>query len=294
MDICKSFQCITDANLSPVTKRTYLERLRYMIQNTKTELYEIITHPSKYIEWIKKHSASLQTQKSYISAILAVFKHTPLLKDAERKHYYEWYQEFKKIHDQIDDRYKQNEPSQKQKDAYVPYHEIVTKRDSLPRGSKERLLLALYTYLPPLRSDFNKVYLYDKPQKTYEHDNYMLLFDPYTLVLNEFKTIKKKDGYERVLPEELSEEIKESLEKLPREWLFMDRDKKPYKSGSFTKWANRTLKILFEKPLTISLIRHSFINQLDFNRLTVQEKEDIAKDMAHTVTTQDRYRLIFN
>ena len=294
MDLCKSFQCITDADLSPVTKRTYLERLRYMIQNTKTELYEIITHPSKYIEWIKKHSPSLQTQKSYISGILAVFKHTPNLKDAERKHYYEWYQEFKKIHEKIDDHYKQNEPSQKQKEAYVPYQEIVAKRNTLGKGSKEKLLLSLYTYLPPLRSDFNKVYLYENPQKTYEHENYILLFDPPTLVLNEFKTTKKKEGYERVLPEELVEEIKASLAKNPREWLFMDRDKKPYKSGSFTKWANRTLKSLFTKPLTISLIRHSYINQLDFNRLTVQEKEDIAKDMAHTVTTQDRYRLIFN
>jgi len=54
------------------------------------------------------------------------------------------------------------------------------------------------------------------------------------------------------------------------------------------------LKKLFNKPLTISLIRHSYINSLDFNKLSVIEKENIAKDMAHTVNTQDRYRLIFN
>jgi hypothetical protein len=293
-DICKSFQCIVDADLSSVTKRVYLERLRYMIQQTKTELQEIIVHPEKYLEWVEKHSSSMQTQKSYISAILAVFKHTPGLKEKEKKVYYEWYQGFKKVHEQIDHKYKQNEPSPKQKEAYVVYSDIVAKRDSLAKGSKERLLLSMYTYLPPLRSDFNQVYIYQKSQKTYDHENYILLFDPPTLVLNEFKTMKKKDGYEKILPEELVEEIKESLKKEPRDWLFMDRSKQPYKSGSFTKWANRTLKSLFKKALTISLIRHSYINQLDFNKLTVQEKEEIAKDMAHTVNTQDRYRLIFS
>jgi hypothetical protein len=41
------------------------------------------------------------------------------------------------------------------------------------------------------------------------------------------------------------------------------------------------------------MIRHAYINSLDFNKLTVAEKENIAKDMAHTIGTQDRYRLIF-
>ena len=102
MEICKSFECIKNADLSNVTKRTYLERLRYMIQDTKTDLYTILTNPKKYLDWIRNHSASLQTQKSYISAILAVFKHTPDIKKTEQKHYYDWYQGFKEIHQQID------------------------------------------------------------------------------------------------------------------------------------------------------------------------------------------------
>lgn len=296
MDICNSLTCISEAKLSEITKKTYLERLKFLLQNTKADLYDIISHPAKYIEWIKNHSASLQTQKSYISAILAVFKHTPHLKDKEKMHYYQWYYEFKKIHNIIDNRYKQNEPSQKQKDAYVPFSEIVAKRDTLTKGSKDRLLLSLYTYLPPLRSDFNRVYIYTTPAEKYEEDNYILLFenDNSYLVLNEYKTKKNNDKYEKKLPEDLIAEIRASLEKQPRNWLFIDRSGEAYNSGSFTKWANRTLKILFKKALTISLIRHSFINNLDFNKLTVDAKEKIAKDMAHHITTQDRYRLIFN
>lgn len=301
MNACsKSLDCITNTKLSPTTIKVYKDRLNYMTTNTKASLYDIITHPSKYIEWVKNHSNSYQTQKSYISAILAIFKHTPKLKESERKYYYEWYGAFKEIHNKIEDRYKLNSPSDKQREAYVPYKDIVAKRDTLKKGSKERLILAMYTHLPPLRSDFNKVFIYKKEHQTYEHDNYIILLDKKgqnklsssVLVLNEFKT-KKKDTYVKALPEELVEEIKESLKLVPRDWLFIDRSGGPYSSGSFTKWVNRTLKSLFGKPLTISLIRHSYINNLDFNTLSVKEKEEIAKDMTHTVDTQDRYRLIF-
>jgi len=265
------------------------------MEERKTDLEKVLLKPTEVMEWIQQHTKTPQTQKSYISAILAVYKHTPGLKDKYRDTYYQWYLEFKKLHDQIDARYKQNQPSEKQREAFVQFKDIVAKRDTLPKGSKERLLLALYTYLPPLRSDFNKVFLYQKAPKSFDHENYMKLYDIPMLVLHEYKTSKKKDVYEKELPPELVEEIKASLEKgPPRDWLFVDRSKQPYVSGSFTKWANRMLKKLFGRALTISLIRHSYINTLDFNRLTVQEKEDIARDMAHTVGTQDKYRLIFN
>lgn len=294
-DICSSFDCIVNADLSPHTKKVYLERLRFIMEERKTDLEKVLLKPTEVMEWIQQHTKTPQTQKSYISAILAVYKHTPGLKDKYRDTYYQWYLEFKKLHDQIDARYKQNQPSEKQREAFVQFKDIVAKRDTLPKGSKERLLLALYTYLPPLRSDFNKVFLYQKAPKSFDHENYMKLYDIPMLVLHEYKTSKKKDVYEKELPPELVEEIKASLEKgPPRDWLFVDRSKQPYVSGSFTKWANRMLKKLFGRALTISLIRHSYINTLDFNRLTVQEKEDIARDMAHTVGTQDKYRLIFN
>jgi hypothetical protein len=295
IDACNSLKCISNANLSQFTKKTYLERLRFLLENTQTDLYTIITQPDKYLSWIKNHSSSLQTQKSYISAVLAVFKHTiPSLKEKEQTHYYKWYAEFKKIHDLIEERYKQNEPSVKQRKAFVPFPEIIAKRDSLKSGTKEKLLLSLYTYIPPLRSDYNKVFIYHTPQEKYQEENYILLSENPVLVLNEFKTKKNKQKYEKALPKELVDEIHASLKANPRQWIFIDRSGQPYNSGSFTKWVNRTFKSLFDKPLTISLVRHSFINNLDFNTLTVQQKTEYAENMAHTIGTQDRYRLIFD
>ena len=46
--------------------------------------------------------------------------------------------------------------------------------------------------------------------------------------------------------------------------------------NTYTKWCNRVLERLFGRALTVSLIRHAYINTLDFNKLTIKEKEEIA------------------
>jgi hypothetical protein len=286
---------IMEAELSDVTRKIYLERWRVILQHHQVDIFTILTQPKKYIAWIKNTYESLATQKSYLSAVLAVFRHNVGMKEQRNKAYRDWYAAFQAIHDQIDERYKRNEPSSRQKEGYVPFEEVVKARDRLEKGTDERLLLSIYTHIPPLRADFNRVRLYEGalPSSSREK-NYIHLRDAKAiLVLREFKTAGKMDDYEKELPQALVEEIEASVARHPRDYLFEDREHKPYRASTFNKWANRILARIFGKNLTISLMRHSFINSLDFNKLTVAEKEAIARDMTHTVGTQDRYRLIF-
>ena len=62
----------------------------------------------------------------------------------------------------------------------------------------------------------------------------------------------------------------------------------------YTAWTLRQFKAIFKKPLTVSLIRHSFINTLDFNKLSIKERREIATSMAHSIDVQGFYRLYFN
>jgi integrase len=281
------------SHLSDVSKRVYMERWKVLMQAHQKDVFTIITHPAVYIAWIRTTYESPSTQKSYLSAVLAMFRHNEGLKEQEKKAYLTWYEAFQEVHNGIDARYKRNEPTAKQTEGYVPFADIVAKRDTLARGSEERLLLSFYTYIPPLRCDLNAVRIYRGTLPEAPEANYVWLQpDGATLKLTEFKTSGSMK-YERALPQELITELETSLERSPRDYVFVDRSGNAYRASSFTKWANRTLHRLFSKPLTVSLIRHSYINSLDFNTLTVQEKEQIAKDMAHTLGTQDRYRLLF-
>lgn len=288
---------IINAQLTSTSKRVYLERLKVLMQQHTVDLYTIVTEPAKYIEWIMTKYESDQTRKSYLSGVLSLFRHNPGLKEQEKDAYLQWYEAFQQVHERIEERYKRNEPSEKQKAGYVPFDQIVKARDELKKGSDERLLFSLYTYLPPLRCDFNKVRIYKghMPEGDEKEENYIVMTNKEaTLYLNEYKTKNKATTpYEKKLPEPLLDELKASLENRPRVWLFLDNKGNPYHPKSYTKWANRVFARILKKRMTISMIRHAFINSLDFNKITVAEKEAIARDMAHTVGTQDRYRLIF-
>ena len=300
-------KAITDSELSQISKRVYVERLRTMVAHFETNIYWIITHPDEVLEWILKKSDVLSTQKSYIISVLAIFKHNEGLKIQLKKHYDVWFKKFTEIDEAITQRYKTNEPSEKQLNAYVEFKDIVKKRDSLEEGSIDKLLLGFYTYIRPLRADFNAVRIYRKtgedddriPVENKREANYIIFEDDngndkdVHLILNEFKTQRHHNKFDKKLPDELVKELKASLKKIPREWLFVDKFGKPYvATNSYTKWANRALNRLFGKPLTITMIRHSFISSLDQNTLTILEKEEIAKEMAHSRGMQELYRFV--
>jgi hypothetical protein len=233
----------------------------------------------------------------YLSVVLTLFKYADGLKTQLKKAFTLWSNAFKDHDQAVEERYKQNAPTEKHKEGFVPYNEIKAMRWTLPKGSMERLLLALYTDIYPLRADFNKVYLYDAPNglpNTTEANYIHLQKKGCRLVLREYKTSGTHGVFEKDLPETLCQEIHDSLEKHPRNWLFINANKEPFElSNSFIHYVNHKLKRIFGKPLTISLIRHSFISTLDFNKLTIAEKEQIAKEMTHTTRLQDQYRLIF-
>lgn len=287
-----------NCNLSANTCAAYKTSATTLMKQFETnDLYQLLKDADKTISWIlRKYGASDASKKNMMAAMLAIFKHNKGLDAELAKAHTKWRAAYEELSDKIDERYKENRPSDKQNEGYVPFEDIVAKRDSLPRGSMDRLLLAMYTYIRPLRGDFNKVRIYTtrtvprQPEMNYIH------MPAKILVLNEYKTARHNGEYRRDLPPALITEIKDSLSKRPRDYLFVKlADGTPYElANSYVRYANNTLKRLFGCALTLSLIRHSFISSLDFNTLSIAEKEEIAEDMAHTVGMQDKYRFIFD
>lgn len=286
-------QGIENSELSMVTKRNYYQKGVVLMKLIEEPLEYIILHPLEVIKKLNKAYPNVGSRKTFYTFILALFRYNSNLKCRYKKEYDEWMKEFTETDKQITDRYKENAPTKKQQEGFVAFDEIVKKRDSLEDGTDEKLLLSLYTYIPPLRADFGKVAIYeeDVPEKERKEENY--IYDNSELVLRRYKTAKSHKEFSKELPKELVKQIKESLKKRPRKYLFTMRGGEPLLKNTYTKWCNRVLARLFGKPLTVSLIRHAYINTLDFNRLTIKEKEEIAADMTHSAGMQDKYRLIF-
>lgn len=289
------YQILRDAPLSQKSKTGYTERLQYAERLVGKPLFELIDDAAASIKKLKAHYKQATTLKGVLSAVLAVFRHSPDLKVQLARAQQQWYEAFSESDKEVEDRYKKNEPSEKQAAGYVPFAEIVAKRDELEKGSEDRLLLAMYTYILPLRADYNRVRLYKDSAPSKPEPNHIVMGKSgCVLHLNEYKTSATHGEFVKQLPDALCEEIHASLKKYPREWLFAKRGGGPFdNTNSFISYASRTFLRLFKKPLTISIIRHSFINTLDFNALTIEQKEAIAQEMRHTTRLQDQYRLIF-
>lgn len=263
----------------------------------------IIDNPDLAVKALAKRTEIAQTEANkhmFYSAVVAYLKHTDDGKRRSQRTKDRW-TEIQKENWEL--RRKQgldNEPLANQAAVAekIVWQDIVSKRDTLKSGSIEKLLLSLYTYIPPVRADYYDIRI--NPPKSIIEDkksNYVILTaDAATslIVIRDFKTAAKYKEIKHVIPEPLHAEIQNSLKEKPRQYLFtMPTDnKRPYDRNSFSKWANKTLKELFTVPVTLTTLRHLFISTIDFNKTRGTELEKIGNSMGHSIAMQKGYQWI--
>jgi hypothetical protein len=288
-----------DGHLSEVSIKHYGARLKRLSDLCGKPVDHVIVHPDETIKVIKANQGEVQTQRASVNAILSVYKYSPDLKCANQAKYAKFKKFFEEVSAEMTERYDNNEPSERQKEAYMPYAEVIRKRDALDHKSIEYLILCLYTMIPPLRADFGNVRIMKSEPKedAKNKGNYLVVKKSYMrLVLNEFKSKSKHmERYDKVLPRDLENVIRESLTSHPRTHLIVSpRTEKPFeRDNTFIVYTGRILEKALGKPVTISMMRHIYVSSLDMNKLTSGEKKEMSRDMLHSVETNDRYRLKF-
>ena len=298
---------LQDPVLSDSSKLTYTQRLKAMSAKRGQPITELAMQPRVIFPWIQEQYPELATQKNLVTAVLAALKRMPTMNSLCRQALAIWLQASKELEAQQQARLKANEPSARQQRGYVDLRDVVRVRTSLAKGSRQRLLLAFYTMIPPLRCDLNRVALLQCPASaatisqddvdTVKENNFLCLpadrKKPAILVLREFKTANSAGIWRRTLPMNLTQELWKSLQaELPRRWLFTTNSGSPYTAKNFSKWCCSVLQKLFGRPLTLTLLRHSYLNSMDWNKLTIAARENLAADMCHSTETQDTYRWI--
>ena len=292
-------KAVASGKISETSRQNYEKRLRWMEDFTGKSVRHLLLNPSETYAAIKKRDKEPQTRRTIMTAFLAVFRHD---KAFQRQHRLK-YQAFRKYYRELDTvvqaRYDANEPTCKQREAYMPFGEVLAKRDALPKSSDEYLLLCMYTMIPPARADYNKVRILHREPEGVEATtgNYMVVRQGYArLVLNEFKSKGRSfPQHVKILPRDLEAVVRESLRQKPREYLFVSpRTGAPYdKDNTFVVYVNRVFERVLGKRIGISMMRHIYVNSLDLNALTSGERKRISQDMMHSLETNDRYRLKF-
>lgn len=261
---------------------TYLDRphtLNNLIMNPKTSL--------EYLEKTDKIKHSPSNHHIYISSVVAFIKYVMKNETAMK----EWKEIEKKNWKPIAEHYDENKPTELQKEKQMSFEEVNQIRQSLEPGSFERLLLSFYTLIEPIRADYFATEILQSDKEEPTEDNYIVLSpNPAKLVIKDFKTKSKYEKIENTLSDELLSELKISLEKYPRKYLFVGEDKKsPYTRKLFSNWACRILSRVLKQPMTLTVLRHIYITNKIQSKTPANELVKIASKMGHSRDLQRIY-----
>lgn len=285
---------INKAKLTEVSKRNYITKLNQMMETFDVDLETIVKNPKVYGAKIMRVWKEPRTQRMYINAIIALFKHAKKLRDTNSNDYEDWTALRSPLDDKVKEMIYSNQGSESQQKGFVDFPTFAGMREKLPEGSVERLLVAMYSLIPPVRADFGDVSIFYREPigEKKNKGNYIVLGAKPMLVLNEYKTYGKLGAMREKIPDKLAEEIENSLERHPRDFLFVNKNGEAYSGEQFSKWANTVFKRLFKKPLTITLVRRSFISNMDMNTTSIAQKLETATAMGHGLSQQDEYRML--
>ena len=177
--------------------------------------------------------------------------------------------------------------------SQLSYHQIMEIREQLPIGSIERLLISIYTLIPPVRADYFALQIIHDDQEPVEPNYLRIRHGEIETVLQDFKTSKTYHEIRNTLPYELTQEIHASLLACPRTFLFTNAHGKPHTRNSFTLWTRRVLTRVLQTDFTLVFFRHAFATHyVTHHNPTDLEISEISKKMGHSSEMFRAYRWV--
>lgn len=139
----RKFHEVLDASpLSTASKNAYKSRLCTMVSAFDHDVDWIIDHCRDVRTVLEsKYAPETRVSKSYVNAVLMLFKHTQDLKLKRPRAYKRWFKYFMRVKAITEAKYDNVQASDRQREAYVEWDEVLRRRDALPRDSDAYLLL---------------------------------------------------------------------------------------------------------------------------------------------------------
>lgn len=256
---------------------------------------------------------ALNTRKNRLIAIVVSLKATEGDKDLIEK----YTKEMTDLAEKSDARDKEQKLTDKQRDNWVDYEDLIKLTETLFDRIKEKGLLKneklsrkeytlfqdyimLRTYLTfTYRNDFAMMKVINSEKDDDSKDNFLLLKNnmPDKFILNQYKTDRKYGKKSVSIPDKLSKVIKKFLRFNKSGYFLTLQDGiRAMTPNGITKAFNRLFQNELGKTISTSLLRHIVISHMRENDPTIQEQErkekEIEDKFMHSGSMNDRYRKI--
>lgn len=285
------------------TAASYTARLNVLKSTCGDKpLYEILSNPQVNYETLKTKYPNIITRKNMLTLILALFKFSARLKNALSPQYQQWVKYHNYLDRFIEAQYEQqNVPDAKQLAKYTPFEDMEGKYNELrktdPHSSLQSSLhfvfLSIVVSTPPKRADYGEMKIYREKDPKVKDANYLVLHSnpktPSYFVFRAFKTQEKYIRIDEVVPKRTLKDIRDSLRRHPRDYLFVNRFGNTYTNKLFSKFVIRAFEAMFGRATGVTMLRHIYITEkVDLND-TPYERAEIARQMMHTTGLQTKY-----
>jgi len=264
------------ALVSPATKTSYIEKMAQIMKLYNNRIPSVN-------DLADNDELSINKKFQYIGALLAYNKHSSIETSNDDRQTYRDIQELMN--------FDKNAPTDKQLINKLTYNEAIEKLNELinNKNYSDALLLSMYVIVPPVRSNYGSILIADKAHhEIYELNKLSHLYNN-KIYLYDLKVNKGKEHI-IILPDQVKNIINELN---PEKYLFTNKNGNNMTNRQFSVWANTRLNDIFKKNITLTHLRHIYINNLDMNKLTSADKSKIAKQMNHSTNMQDKYRIIY-
>ena len=280
----------TPKALSETTLKTYNGCIRRL--NDVFDDDDYLTDPKLVIDYLKQNYPNLSSNKTYLSALLWY------VKDKSKSAYDAYKAEIDRLRPQVALKETNQTLTKTQEENYIKWSILKNAgKNALKMYGEGKISLAdalvcvLYTEQVPVRADYiNMLFIRDIRKATNKNTNYCLLRvrNP-VFIFQEYKTAGK---YGRVIVKIkpvvyklLVERYNQVVEKADNH-LFTDDQ------PNFSRRVKASFEKVVDKPVSINLLRHSFLTDFLSKNPSLHKKQEVAVMMMNSPIVGEAYRVL--
>jgi hypothetical protein len=270
---------IGSVGISPTTIKKYMDKLKYL-------MFKVDDIP-EYLDNIE----NLNTALAYYGAIFGSVKHSATSRKFFKNDLNNFESKYKILMDKnrtVDSSIK----TEKEQENMLDWKEII-KKTSSPELTQNQMLLNIYTLTPPVRLDYNRLFITKNLMIPDNEPNYIQILSKTktNIILNEYKTSANYGTQTTKLSPKLSKILYAYINANPtKKYLFEISPGIPYTSAqTFGVYLRRIFKDKLGKDISVDILRHSFLTYTRRNDLSKAEKTYLAKSMGHSIATAESY-----
>ena len=263
-------------NISESSEKTYASTLFSLNKKMNGDLaLDFFKKHAEILQFIKEHMKNKQTQKTLLSALLIL---TGLS---------EYREDMLKFAKEVNDTYKTQKMTDKQKEYRISFDEVKEKVDNVLNSLKkhrtmigyQQFLAAAFSsgvYAPPRRSEFANIRIKNIDTNL---DNFLY---KNKIIFNSYKTAKKYGRQENVIPKEVMPFLKQYLKLNKTDFLFPKKDGEASMSNVDY---NRLLGKVFGPFISVDALRSIYLSEKYKDVPSMEDMEATANAMGHSIQT---------